>query len=62
MNMIRGRVFGFNKHSVVPQKDKHDNRSGEVITYTISENELAKYRQLPPVNYKKPMSLACRKK
>ncbi|WP_047151024.1 hypothetical protein [Aneurinibacillus tyrosinisolvens] len=64
MNMIHGRLLYFNKHSVVPQEERYDNsmQPGEVITYTLSEKELAKYRQLPPVSGKKAISLPYRRK
>ncbi|WP_047153826.1 hypothetical protein [Aneurinibacillus tyrosinisolvens] len=64
MNVVYGRLLYFNKHSIIPQQKNHEQFMwpGEIITYTISEKELAKYRNLPPVTGKKPFSLPHRKK
>jgi hypothetical protein len=64
MNMVHGRLLYFNKHSVVPKEEKDDAamRPGEVITYQLSDEELAKYRNLPPVEGKRSISLPYRKK
>ncbi|GEN34042.1 MULTISPECIES: hypothetical protein [Aneurinibacillus] len=62
--MVHGRLLYFNKHSVIPQKEKDDTnmRPGEVVTYHMSDEELEKYRNLPPVKGKKSISLPYRKK
>lgn len=54
----------FNKHSVVPKEERDDAamRPGKVITYQLSDEELAKYRNLPPVEGKRSISLPYRKK
>ncbi|MBN6188920.1 hypothetical protein [Aneurinibacillus sp. REN35] len=62
--MVHGRLLYFNKHSAIPQEERDDAtmRPSEVVTYRLSEEELEKYRNLPPVEGKKSISLPYRKK
>ncbi|KON96088.1 hypothetical protein [Aneurinibacillus migulanus] len=44
------------------ERDDAAMRPGKVITYQLSDEELAKYRNLPPVEGKRSISLPYRKK
>jgi hypothetical protein len=52
------------KHTVISKRDLNvylDSLSGEVITYTLSEEELFKYRTLPKSDkMSKPFALSSR--
>ncbi len=52
--MTLGRMSNTAKHTVVPRDDFHhpEGPNGEVLSYQMSQEELAKYRAIPNVSEK----------
>ncbi|RXT05784.1 hypothetical protein [Ammoniphilus sp. CFH 90114] len=47
--MTFGRISHVAKHTAVPRDDVHttDGQHGEVVSYQLNQEELAKYRAMP---------------
>ncbi|KIV55028.1 hypothetical protein AM501_04310 [Aneurinibacillus migulanus] len=56
------RSFYDHGRTLIPRERMDRNEPGEVITYQLSTEELAKYRALPVVKHKRPMTIPERRK
>ncbi|MFE4203867.1 hypothetical protein [Aneurinibacillus aneurinilyticus] len=56
------RSFYDHGRTLIPRERMDRNEPGEVITYQLSVEELAKYRSLPAVKQKRPMTMPERRK